>query len=109
MNKFFLDATNIPFEDNKFAIEQYLVANLNKLSSAYRGEVIKNINKHNVDIIGGDLSYGKIKDPLLLINKENNLNSKEKDDITRKVILFLPKQPSLYQNNICDHPCLFVV
>lgn len=71
VNKFFLDTINIPFEDNKFAIEQYLVSNLNKLSSAYRGEIITNINKHNVDIIGGDLSYGRIKDPLLLIDKEN--------------------------------------
>lgn len=70
-NEFFLDTIGIPSEDQKFAIEQYLVANLNKLSSAYRGEIISNINKHSINIIGGDLSYGKINNPLLLIRKDN--------------------------------------
>jgi hypothetical protein len=70
-DKYFLDTIGISATDNNFAIEQYLVANLNKLSSAYRGEIISNIRDQPVDIIGGDLSYGRIKDPLLLIEQKN--------------------------------------
>jgi len=54
-----------------FAIEHFIIAELNKYSSAMRGELISQIKSERVDIFGGDLSYGRIKDPLLLINKPN--------------------------------------
>jgi hypothetical protein len=56
---------------NSIGRQQFLIANLNKLSSAIRGDLIRSIKDKRVDIIGGDLSYGTIKDPLLKIEQEN--------------------------------------
>ncbi len=56
---------------NSEAIRQYLVAGLNKFSSAYRGELISKIKGQRVDIFGGDLSYGKMSDPLLILRQPN--------------------------------------
>ena len=53
------------------AKKQFLIANINKLSSAIRGDYIRFIKNQRVDIFGGDLSYGTIKDPLLKIDQEN--------------------------------------
>jgi spore maturation protein CgeB len=38
---------------------------------ACRGELISKINGFNITIHGGDLSHGKIENPLMRINKEN--------------------------------------
>jgi hypothetical protein len=46
----------------------HFISSLNKLSSAFRGDILANINKHEIEIIGGDLSYGRISDPLLKFN-----------------------------------------
>jgi hypothetical protein len=56
---------------DSFGIQQYLVASLNKLSSAIRGDLIRSIKDKRVDIFGGDLSYGKINNPLLKIDQQN--------------------------------------
>jgi hypothetical protein len=53
------------------AIQQSLVANLNKLSSAYRGELLSKIEKTDVTIVGGDLSYGSIDHPLMKLDRPN--------------------------------------
>ena len=53
------------------AIHQYLIAGLNKLSSAYRGELLSKIASQRIDIFGGDLSYGKLSDPLLVLDRPN--------------------------------------
>jgi hypothetical protein len=50
---------------------RYLMQLLTQYTMAYRGEVISNIKNHTVNIYGGDLSYGKIDNPILKINKEN--------------------------------------
>jgi hypothetical protein len=50
---------------------QYLISELNKLSSPMRGQLLSMIKDHQVDIFGGDLSYGKISDPLLKISQNN--------------------------------------
>ena len=36
-----------------------------------RGQLVSSIKKSRVDIFGGDLSYGRIENPLLKINQEN--------------------------------------
>ena len=36
-----------------------------------RGQLISTIKSHRVDIFGGDLSYGRISDPLLILNQNN--------------------------------------
>lgn len=56
---------------NLLATQQYLIAGLNKFSSPMRGQLISTIKKHRVDIFGGDLSYGRIKDPLLVLQQSN--------------------------------------
>jgi hypothetical protein len=56
---------------DSYGIQQYLVASLNKLSSAIRGDLIRSIKDKRVDIFGGDLSYGKINNPLLKIDQQN--------------------------------------
>lgn len=49
----------------------HFISSLNKLSSAFRGDVFGNIKNHELEIIGGDLSYGKITDPLLKFDVPN--------------------------------------
>ena len=51
--------------------KQFLMAEINKMSSAIRGEYIRSVKHHRIDIFGGDLSYGKINDPLLKISQNN--------------------------------------
>lgn len=58
-------------QENFQATKQLLIAGLNKLSSPMRGELISTIKNHRVDIFGGDLSYGRIKDPLLILQQSN--------------------------------------
>lgn len=58
-------------DKNLFATQQYLMAGLNKFSSPMRGQLISTIKKHRVDIFGGDLSYGRINDPLLVLQQSN--------------------------------------
>ncbi len=53
------------------AVFQFLMHEVNKLSMAYRGELISKINDFSVAIYGGDPSYGKIDSPLMRIQKEN--------------------------------------
>jgi hypothetical protein len=53
------------------SVFQLLMHEVTKLSSAYRGELLSTINNQQLHIIGGDLSYGKINDPLLKLNKPN--------------------------------------
>ena len=36
-----------------------------------RGQLISTIKNHRVDIFGGDLSYGRINDPLLILQQNN--------------------------------------
>jgi spore maturation protein CgeB len=50
-----------------------MMAGLNKFSSALRGQLISTIKDYNVNIFGGDLSYGRINDPLLIIRQSNIL------------------------------------
>lgn len=56
---------------NTWATQQFLMAGLNKFSSPMRGEIISTIKNHRVDIFGGDLSYGRISDPLLILQQSN--------------------------------------
>jgi len=56
---------------NLFATQQFLIAGLNKFSSPMRGQLISTIKNHRVDIFGGDLSYGRINDPLLVLQQSN--------------------------------------
>jgi hypothetical protein len=56
---------------NSLATEQFLMASLNKFSSPMRGQLISTIKNHRVDIFGGDLSYGRINDPLLVLQQSN--------------------------------------
>jgi hypothetical protein len=56
---------------NIFATEQFLMAGLNKFSSPMRGQLISSIKSKRVDIFGGDLSYGRIHDPLLILQQSN--------------------------------------
>jgi hypothetical protein len=49
----------------------HFISSLNKLSSAFRGDIFSNIKSHHIEIIGGDLSYGRISDPLLKFNVPN--------------------------------------
>lgn len=60
------DASN-----NLRVTEQFLMAGLNKFSSPMRGQLISTIKKQRVDIFGGDLSYGRIHDPLLILEQSN--------------------------------------
>lgn len=50
---------------------QFLMHEVTKLSMAYRGELISKINNHIIAIYGGDLSHGRIENPLMKIHKEN--------------------------------------
>jgi spore maturation protein CgeB len=59
---------------------QFNIGNLNKLSSAFRGELISKIEKARFEIVGGDLSYGAINDPLMKVNKENVFYSSATQD-----------------------------
>jgi hypothetical protein len=56
---------------NPLATQQFLIAGLNKFSSPMRGQLISTIKKHRIDIFGGDLSYGRINDPLLILQQSN--------------------------------------
>lgn len=56
---------------NPLATQQFLMAGLNKFSSPMRGQLISTIKNHRIDIFGGDLSYGRIKDPLLVLQQNN--------------------------------------
>jgi len=56
---------------NLLATQQFLIACLNKFSSPMRGQLISTIKKYRVDIFGGDLSYGQINDPLLILQQSN--------------------------------------
>lgn len=56
---------------NLRATEQFLIAGLNKFSSPLRGELISTIKNQRVDIFGGDMSYGRIHDPLLVLQQSN--------------------------------------
>lgn len=58
-------------DKNLLATQQFLMAGLNKFSSPLRGQLISTIKNHRVDIFGGDLSYGRIKDPLLVLQQSN--------------------------------------
>jgi hypothetical protein len=58
-------------EKNLLATKQFLMAGLNKFSSPLRGQLISTIKNHRVDIFGGDLSYGRINDPLLVLQQSN--------------------------------------
>lgn len=49
----------------------HFISSLNKLSSAFRGDIFGNIKNHEIEIIGGDLSYGRISDPLLKFDVPN--------------------------------------
>lgn len=57
--------------ENTWATQQFLMAGLNKFSSPMRGQIISTIKHHRVDIFGGDLSYGRISDPLLILQQNN--------------------------------------
>lgn len=61
-------AMNIPVAHN-LSKHRYLMQQVTKFTMAYRGEVISNIKNHTIDIYGGDLSYGKIDNPLLKIDR----------------------------------------
>jgi hypothetical protein len=54
-----------------FAVAQALIANLNKLSSAFRGQLLSLVQDIPLAIIGGDLSYGRIHSPLLKLDRPN--------------------------------------
>lgn len=58
-------------DKNLSATKQFLMAGLNKFSSPLRGQLISTIKNHRVDIFGGDLSYGSINDPLLVLKQSN--------------------------------------
>jgi hypothetical protein len=58
-------------DKNLLATQQFLVAGLNKFSSPMRGQLISTIKNHRVDIFGGDLSYGRIDNPLLVLQQSN--------------------------------------
>lgn len=64
-------SSNPTSENDAIARKYYLISALNKLSSPYRGELINLIKGWKIHIIGGDLSYGKINDPLLKIESES--------------------------------------
>lgn len=49
----------------------HFISSLNKLSSAFRGDIFGSIKNHEIEIIGGDLSYGRISDPLLKFDVPN--------------------------------------
>lgn len=56
---------------NIWATQQFLMAGLNEFSSPMRGQIISTIKHHRVDIFGGDLSYGRFSDPLLILQQSN--------------------------------------
>ncbi len=56
---------------SKTAEFQFLMHEITKLSMAYRGDLINSIKNNFVDIIGGDLSYGTMNDPLLKLCSGN--------------------------------------
>jgi len=58
-------------DKNLLATQQFLMAGLNKFSSPLRGQLISTIKNHRVDIFGGDLSYGRMNDPLLVLQQSN--------------------------------------
>ncbi len=58
-------------DKNLPATKQFLMAGLNKFSSPLRGQLISTIKNQRVDIFGGDLSYGSINDPLLVLQQSN--------------------------------------
>lgn len=70
---YFLSSLGKEFTENKLALQQFMMAGLNKFSSALRGQLISTIKDYNVNIFGGDLSYGRINDPLLIIRQSNIL------------------------------------
>ena len=70
-NQSFMDSLGPAARLSKLATQHFLVAGLNKFSSAMRGQLISTIKQHRVDIFGGDLSYGRIKDKLLKIDQSN--------------------------------------
>ena len=68
---YFTSTLSINSVENLVAVEQFLIAELNKLSSPMRGQLISKIKNHRIDIFGGDLSYGKFNDPLMKIKQDN--------------------------------------
>ena len=70
-DKFFLNTLMPDFNNDLIATEQFLIAGLNKFSSPMRGELISTIKSLRVDIFGGDLSYGRMSDPLLILRQSN--------------------------------------
>jgi len=66
-----LASLGLDADKNLLATKQFLMAGLNKFSSPLRGQLISTIKNHRVDIFGGDLSYGRIKDPLLVLQQGN--------------------------------------
>ena len=70
-DSYFKTSAGLENFDNYLAAEQYLIAGLNKLSSPMRGQLISTIKKQPVNIFGGDLSYGRLSDPLLILKQDN--------------------------------------
>ena len=68
---YFLASLGPDADKNMLATQQFLIAGLNKFSSPLRGQLISTIKNHRVDIFGGDLSYGKINNPLLVLQQSN--------------------------------------
>jgi hypothetical protein len=68
---YFLASLGSDASQNLLATQQFLIAGLNKFSSPMRGQLISTIKHHRVDIFGGDLSYGRIADPLLILQQSN--------------------------------------
>lgn len=56
---------------HNLATFQFLMHEVTKLSMAYRGELIGKINNFDIAIYGGDLSHGRIDNPLMKIQKGN--------------------------------------
>jgi hypothetical protein len=70
-DEFFLNTLGTEFNNDLIATEQFLIAGLNKFSSPMRGELISTIKNLRVDIFGGDLSYGRMSNPLLILRQSN--------------------------------------
>jgi hypothetical protein len=77
---FILNSLGSGAKHNLVATEQFLIAGLNKFSSPMRGQLISSVKKNRIDIFGGDLSYGKINDPLLKIQQDNIYYQQKKVD-----------------------------
>jgi hypothetical protein len=69
---FILQSLGIDAVKSPVATKQFLIAGLNKFSSPMRGHLISLIKNNRIDIFGGDLSYGRLSDSLLIL-KQNNI------------------------------------